>query len=254
MLNVLLDIDETLLRYVKRDIWERIPNRMEFSTIFYRDYVFMLRPNVRDFLNYLFSKFIVSIWTWGCADYAQIVSNILTDGQPQKFKDILSLEDAEIAANINETGGKDLRYLWYHFDELHSPEWIREKIEWRNSAIDVINEDRIKEQKPPYSRAPMKLFSGYTPSNTILIDDAPHNLVVPNKFNMILVNSFGSKFTEVPIIDHIDNEFDRITQILDTLDDHHRALIFDHSPVMYDIYQSLPLIDYQKTFIQQTSC
>ena len=56
MLNVLLDIDETLLRYVKKDVWEQIPNRMAFTTIFYRDYVLMLRPNVRDFLDYLFFK------------------------------------------------------------------------------------------------------------------------------------------------------------------------------------------------------
>ncbi len=251
MLNVLLDIDETLLRYVKKDIWEQIPNRMEFGTIFFKEYVFMLRPNIREFLNYLFSKFNVSIWTWGCAEYAHIVSNILTHGQPQKFKDILSLEDAEIASIINETGGKDLRYLWYHFNEIHSPEWIRERIEWRNSAIDTINEDRIKQQQIPYSRAPMKLFSGYTPHNTILIDDALHNLVEPNKFNMILVKSFGSK-AKVPIIDHIDNEFDRIIQILDMLDDHHQSIIFEDMPVMFDIHHSLPLIEYQKQFIQQT--
>ena len=251
MLNVLLDIDETLLRYVKKDIWEQIPNRMEFGTIFFKEYVFMLRPKIHEFLNYLFSKFNVSIWTWGCTEYANIVSNILTNGQPHKFKDILSLEDAEIASLINETGGKDLRHIWYDFDENHSPEWIRERIEWRNSAIDVVNEDRIKEGKSPYSRAPMKLFSGYTPRNTILIDDALYNLVEPNKFNMVLVNSFGSN-SELPVIDHLDNEFDRIIQILDMLNDHHQSLIFDHIPLMLSIHHLLPLIEYQKQFIQHT--
>lgn len=249
MLNVLLDIDETLLRFVKKDVWDCIPNRTEFTTLFYKDCVFMFRPNLRNFLNFLFSNYNVSIWTWGSADYAMIVANILTGGEPHKFKDILSLEDAEIASIINETGGKDLRYIWYHFNKLHSPEWIREKIEWRNSAIDVVNEERIKQQKSPYSREPMCLFSGYTPHNTILIDDAPHNLVEPNKFNMILVKSFGTR-QDIPIMDPIDNEFDRIAQILETVDDHHKLLIDDHVPLMFNIHESLPLLEYQKNMIK----
>jgi hypothetical protein len=245
MLNVLLDIDDTLLRFVKRDIWERIPNRMDFITIFYKDCVFMLRPNIANFLNFLFSKYNVSIWTWGSADYAEIVSNILTDSQPHKFKDILSLEDSEIASVINETGGKDLRYIWYHFSKEYSPDFIREKIKWRNACIDTINQDRAYEQKPLFLKKPMTLFSEYTPKNTILIDDALHNLVEPNMYNMILVNPFGSR-QDIPIMDPIDNEFDRIAQILETVDDHHQSLIDDHVPLMFNIHGSLPLLEYQK--------
>jgi hypothetical protein len=249
MLNVLLDIDETLLRFVKKDVWDSIPNRTEFSTVFYKDCVFMLRPNLRNFLNFLFSNYNVSIWTWGSADYAMIVANILTDGQPHKFKDILSLEDSEIASMINETGGKDLRYIWYHFNKDYSPEDIREKIEWRNQSIEIINQDRNGLQKPLYSKEPMYLFSGYTPRNTILIDDAPYNVVEPNKFNMILVKSFGTR-QDVPIMDPIDNEFDRIAQILETVDDHHKLLIDDHVPLMFNIHESLPLLEYQKNMIK----
>ena len=249
MLNVLLDIDDTLLRFMKKDIWEQIPNRMDFITLFYKDCVFMLRPNIIAFLNFLFSKYNVSIWTWGSADYAEIVSNLLTDGQPHKFKDILSLEDSEIASVINETGGKDLRYIWYHFNKDHCPDFIREKIVWRNASIDLINQDRNVLQKPLFLNKPMTLFSGYTPRNTILIDDALHNLVEPNKYNMILVNPFGSR-QDVPIMDNIDNEFDRIAQILETVDDHHQTLIDDHVPLMFNIHESLPLLDYQKNMIK----
>lgn len=249
MLNVLLDIDETLLRFMKKDIWDQIPNRMDFISLFYDDCVFMLRPNIIEFLNFLFSKYSVSIWTWGSADYAQIVSNILTDSQPHKFKDILSLEDAEIASIINQTGGKDLRYIWYHFNKDHSSDYIREKIKWRNAYIDIINQNRTQEQKPLYLREPMHLFEGYTPRNTILIDDAFHNLVEPNKYNMILVKPFGSR-QDIPIMDPIDNEFDRIAQILETVDDHHQSLIDDHKPLMYKIYESLPLLEYQKDMIK----
>jgi hypothetical protein len=249
MLHVLLDIDETLLRYVKKKVWECIPNRADFTTIFYNDYVFMLRPNVQDFLNFIFSKFEVSIWTWGCAEYAKIVANILTNGNTHKFKDILSLEDCEIASMIHETGGKDLRYLWYDFNINYCSEDVSEKIEWRNSVIDIINEDRINKQKPLYSITPMKLFSEYTPRNTILIDDGHHNLVEPNKFNMILVNSFGSKTQDIPIFDSLDNEFDRITQILETVSDYHETFFDENKPVMTDIYNCLPLLEYQKNFI-----
>ena len=249
MLNVLLDIDDTLLRFMKKDIWDQIPNRMDFISLFYDDCVFMLRPNIIEFLNFLFSKYSVSIWTWGSADYAQIVSNLLTDSQPHKFKDILSLEDSEIASVINETGGKDLRYIWYHFNKDHCPDFIREKIVWRNASIDLINQDRNVLQKPLFLNKPMTLFSGYTPRNTILIDDALHNLVEPNKYNMILVNPFGSR-QDIPIMDNIDNEFDRIAQILETVDDHHQTLIDDHVPLMFNIHESLPLLDYQKNKIK----
>jgi hypothetical protein len=249
MLNVLLDIDETLLRFMKKDVWDCIPNRAEFTTLFYKDCVFILRPNLHNFLKFLFSNYNVSIWTWGSADYALLVANILTDNQPHKFKDILSLEDSEIAAMINETGGKDLRYIWYHFNKEYAPEDIREKIEWRNQSIDIINQERTSVEKPLYSKEPMRLFSGYTPRNTILIDDALYNLVEPNKFSMILVKPFGSR-QDVPIMDRIDNEFDRIAQILETVNDHQQSLIDDHVPLMFKIHESLPLLEYQKKIIK----
>lgn len=249
MLNVLLDIDETLLRFVKKEVWDSIPNKTEFKTAFHGDYVFILRPNIQEFLNFLFYNFNVSIWTWGCSQYAHIVANLLTNGHPDKFKDIMSLEDCEIASLINETGGKDLRYIWYHFNEYHSPPDIREKILWRNASIHIINDERTHLKKTPYSENNMRLFSGYTPRNTILIDDALYNLVEPNKFNMVLVKPFGSK-QDIPIIDSIDNEFDRVAQILETVNDHHQTLTDEHVPLMSGIYDFLPLLETQTMFIK----
>ena len=67
---------------------------------------------------------------------------------------------------------------------------------------------------------------------------------------MILVNSFGSKTQDIPIFDSLDNEFDRITQILETVSDYHETVFDENKPIMTDIYNCLPLLEYQKDFIR----
>ena len=222
-LYILLDIDDTLLKNTKNTILSSVPNLSKFETApNLKNSTFVLRPHIRDFIDYLFANHYVSIWTWSDYGYAMRVANLLTNGHPEKFKDILSEEDADISATLHKVGGKDLNYVWYDYNEKYISPETRKKLNDRNGNISKINEQRAEEDLEPY--APKKVpFTGYAPCNTILIDDAAYNVNVSNQFNLIRIKPFGGH-TEtattkgsVPVFDETDDEFPKIIKYLEEL-------------------------------------
>ena len=222
-LYILLDIDDTLLKNTKNALLPSLPNLDKFETApNLKNSTFVLRPHVREFMDYLFKNHYVSIWTWSDYAYAMRVANLLSNGDPTKFKDILSEEDADISARLHMIGGKDLNYLWYDYNEKYiKPETLK-KLNERNADISKINIDREEEGYEPYS--PKKIpFTGYAPCNTILIDDASYNVNTSNKFNLIQIKPFGGH-TEtattkrsIPVFDESDDEFPKIIKYLEEL-------------------------------------
>lgn len=112
-LNVILDLDETVVHFLKEAKWAEVPDadKPKYQTHGTKN-VFVLRPHLREFMNELFANYNVSIWTWSDADYANDVANILTDKHPEKFANIWSEAHANEAAEIHDCS-KDLNYIWY---------------------------------------------------------------------------------------------------------------------------------------------
>ncbi len=223
-LYVVLDIDDTLLKNIKDELKSKIPNIGKFETaINIPGKTLVLRPHVREFMDYLFKNHYVSIWTWSDHAYAMRVANVMTNGHPEMFKDILSEEDADISATLHNVKGKDLNYLWYDYNEKYIKPETKKKLETRNANIDNINEQRYEEELPPLSVLPKVPFTGYAPCNTILIDDAAYNMNASNKFNLFQISPFGGHTTThgtvsfIPDFDETDVEFPKIMKYLDEL-------------------------------------
>jgi hypothetical protein len=135
-LNVVLDIDETLIHHLTTEKWATVPptEKAKYEAVIDGKDVFVLRPEVRKFLKLIFARYRVSLWTWSDADYAKVVANLLTDGRPERFAHIWSSEHAA-ESEVIHGNSKDLNYLWY---VLGVP--------------------------------------GFLPCNTILVDDLPANV------------------------------------------------------------------------------
>lgn len=112
-LNVILDLDETVVHFLKEAKWAEVPDadKPKYQTHGTKN-VFVLRPHLREFMDELFANYNVCIWTWSDADYAQDVANILSDKQPQKFTHIWSEAHADEATEKHGCN-KDLNYIWY---------------------------------------------------------------------------------------------------------------------------------------------
>jgi hypothetical protein len=65
VLHVVLDIDDTLLKHAKLDIWEKVVDKSGLKTYpASKKSLFILRPHLDEFMNYLFDNCVVSLWTW----------------------------------------------------------------------------------------------------------------------------------------------------------------------------------------------
>lgn len=226
-LHIVLDIDDTLLKNIKNEVRDMIPNLNKFELApNTKDKTFVLRPHVREFMKYLFRNHYVSIWTWSDYPYALRVANLLTDGHPEMFKDILAEEDADISSKLHKVDGKDMNYLWYDYNEKHITPETKAKLDQRNANIDKINAERVEEGGIAFNPAPKVPFTGYAHCNTILIDDADYNMEVPaSKFNMIQIKPFGGHTTThgtagvVPEFDEKDRELQCMIGKLEELRD-----------------------------------
>lgn len=223
-LYIVLDIDDTLLKNVNDTIKSNVPNIGKFETaVNIPGKTLVLRPHVREFIDYLFKNHHVSIWTWSDYEYAMRVANILTNGHPEMFKDILSEEDADISAELHKLKGKDLNYLWYDYNEKYISSETKRKLEDRNKNIFKINTAREEDDIPIFSPSRKVPFTGYAPCNTILIDDADYNVNSSNKFNLIQIKPFGGHTTThdtagvLPEFDDKDEEFPKIIKYLEEL-------------------------------------
>ena len=166
--NVLLDIDETLVYYISGKVrahsWDKLTPaeqaKYNFSTRSPTDGVLILRPHVREFLSYLFRYFSVSLWTLSEREYAEDIAGVLLKlfkkrTPNQRFAHIFSADDDEERKSARSLHGnnKDLNWLWYKY---------------------------------------AKDFPCFAECNTILIDDLPANAVNnSNRHNAVKIAPFA---------------------------------------------------------------
>jgi len=170
-MNVILDIDETLLYFISGKVrghsWDKLSPaeqaKYEYSTKGPTAAVMILRPHVRKFLAFLFRNFNVSLWTMSEREYAEdIASGLLTrlkthkPNHKYKFAHLFSADDDEdhaVAAGDLNGNNKDLNWLWYKY---------------------------------------AKDYPCFAECNTILIDDLPANAVNnSNRHNAIKIAPFA---------------------------------------------------------------
>lgn len=118
-MNVVLDLDNTLIYSSSRDNLGKIEGRFFYK--FYDDLVITARPNLFEFLEWLFSNFNVSVFTYADKDYALfIIENfILRDKQGRKLNRKLDFifyrYHVEMGRKLYNGRIKDLRLLWDEF-------------------------------------------------------------------------------------------------------------------------------------------
>jgi hypothetical protein len=158
-LNVILDLDNTLVNTLPINVDENLINNFKFVIYqvnqFEKAYIFE-RPYLDEFLNWLFDNCNVSVFTHADKDYAMfVVDNIIKKGHPHRKIDFIFYRyHVELGLNIYK-GYKDLRLLWNDF----------------------------------------KMFDFY-PINTVIIDD---NLLVKrtNRFNCLNIKPFDASIESV---------------------------------------------------------
>lgn len=121
MLHVILDIDETLVYFIKTQYlthsWDTLSEdeKTKYEVVVNKNGIFLIRPNLQKFLTWLFAHCHVSLWTYSDIEYAEGVYEkfILKDHPERKIEFIFADEDAE-ASTEHHGFGKDLNHLWYH--------------------------------------------------------------------------------------------------------------------------------------------
>ena len=110
--NIVLDIDNTLLwACPKRET--KIKGDFSFDV----DYEIFIRPQLYTFLDYIFSKYNVGIFTAACKDYALDVVNHILPQYKDKIQFIFHSSDYW-TCKVKTGGKKDLNFVSEHTNFL----------------------------------------------------------------------------------------------------------------------------------------
>ena len=133
-INLVLDLDNTLISSISNREMKRLKN-IKSRKLKYKDmdsyYRVFYRPHLKEFLEYAFDNFHVTVWTAASRDYAMfIIDNILLNdpdhkkhkydiSQKRHLKMFLYDDNCDESQELyNSDSPKDLRYL-YHFKGYH---------------------------------------------------------------------------------------------------------------------------------------
>jgi hypothetical protein len=198
--TVILDIDETFLYFISEKYYAHSWNTLsdeekaKYKQIPIRGGVFIVRPYLSEFLDFVFKHFNVGIWTWSDPEYAEgIPSQVLLEGKPdRKLVCVLSAEHAE-AAGDDYGGSKAVSYLW--------------------SEVGIPNA---------------------SPATTILIDDLPSNsLNKVNMRNSITIKPFALFGEDKQRRDPYE-DVSQDTSLLEVIEILKRVIALDKMPIFSD--------------------
>jgi hypothetical protein len=121
-LNVILDLDNTLLcavpfDYISSSTYKIYSEKLKYTDFYFEEkplYRIYLRPYLEDFLDYLFDEFNVSVFTNAEKDYADfVIKNIIFGKSTQHRKlDFVFYRYHSNIAMQNYGKMKDLRLIW----------------------------------------------------------------------------------------------------------------------------------------------
>lgn len=181
-LNVILDIDETFVYFIKKvyhaHSWDTLTpeEKAKYKVhINKKGDVMIERPNLETFLDYLFANCTVSVWTWSDRDYAKDIADryLIRGRTDRKIKYIFSAKNArESTGNNNDNNDND------NNDDV------------KNADDDSFKPDgHSKDLNYLWYRKKLPCFAE---CNTILIDDLPRNSVNPSNIkNSITIKPFA---------------------------------------------------------------
>lgn len=115
--NIVLDLDNTIISSLTKEEYEKrkIDNKVKFTPVCESMYYTLARPHLEEFLEYIFPRFHVSVWTAATKDYAkEIISKFVTKRKKnRKLREFLyDYHCKESMENVNPKTMKDLRYLF----------------------------------------------------------------------------------------------------------------------------------------------
>ena len=164
-LNVLLDLDQTIISSEAEDEYDFKNNKKKAKKFTFHDmdgyYIVFERPGLQNFLDYLFENFNVSIWTAASKDYALfIIDKIVLQDKPNRKLDWLFFSYHCELSKKKKNGSKNLDMIWDEFK-----------------------------------------ISGYTKNNTVIIDDydevfnlQPNNCIIAKPFEFSEDKSENDKY------------------------------------------------------------
>ena len=181
-LNVILDIDDTFLKFMGDEIDADVRAYSKHDIVG----KFLIRPHLEAFLNEIFAKYNVSLWTYSEKEYAMEVAKriIDVDKHPErKLSYILSAitpdDNGKNKVRDDELYGKYLNSIWHYGDPAGD-------IHGNNKDLNMLwwSEDGVRNPDFPYMRE----------CNTILIDDLLKNVINPSNYrNGISIEPFSPK-------------------------------------------------------------
>lgn len=114
--NVVLDLDQTLISAEDWDTQEFKKYKQKAKKFNFYDmdgyYIVFERPNLQDFLDYLFTNFNVSVWTAASKDYALFIIDKIILSKPGRNLDWIFFSYHCDISKKKKGGTKDLRMFW----------------------------------------------------------------------------------------------------------------------------------------------
>ena len=114
--NIVLDLDNTIISSLIKDEYKKIDDKLKknFTSICGGLYYTMPRPHLDKFLEYIFPRFHVSVWTAATKDYAkEIIDKFVLKNKKYKLREFLyDVHCKESMQYINPNTMKDLNYLY----------------------------------------------------------------------------------------------------------------------------------------------
>ncbi len=121
-LNIILDLDQTVISSLEYDELQRTPKykkRLDYFTHHFMDDHFVVceRPGLQEFLTFVFKHFNVSIWTAATKSYALfIIEKILIGNHKDRHINYIFYSD-HCSISQELTGNtKDLSILWKQYN------------------------------------------------------------------------------------------------------------------------------------------
>ena len=118
--NIILDLDNTVISSIPLEEvkWtEQLKNKMKkFNFCNMEDYYIIFeRPFLQDFLDELFEKYNVSVWSAGSKDYVLHIVDMIVLKKPQRKVDFIFFSYHCGLSRKMYNGIKDLRLIHEHF-------------------------------------------------------------------------------------------------------------------------------------------
>jgi TFIIF-interacting CTD phosphatase-like protein len=118
-LNVLLDLDQTLISAEDWNEHDFDSNKKKAKKFKFHDmdgyYIVFERPNLQQFLDYLFDNFNVSVWTAASKDYALFIIDKIILTKPDRHLDWVFFSYHCDISKSKKDGSKDLSMLWNEY-------------------------------------------------------------------------------------------------------------------------------------------